>query len=86
MERGPRTLKLFLVAVAVVCTLAFVLITTTATARTPDGRPCGGYWGADDIGTCDADTIRRTANTFGLVALVAGSAAGLIGFVDRSSR
>lgn len=50
MKRGPRTLKFVLVAVAVASTLAFVLIATTATARSSDGRPCGGYWGAEPPG------------------------------------
>lgn len=71
-------------AVALVAALAFVLVAGTFTARTSDGRPCGGYWGADDIQTCNADDIRRTANAFGLTALMAGGVAGVTAFVERS--
>lgn len=84
MKLRPRRLKRASAAVALVAALAFVLVAVTSIARTSDGRPCGDYWAADDIQTCNVDDIRRTANAFGLTALVAGGVAGVIAFVDRS--
>jgi hypothetical protein len=86
MRTTPQTLKRLALVVAVAAAVEFVLIAMTSTARTADGTPCGGYWGADDIGTCNADDIRRRANLFGVVALISGGVGGVIALVDRSYR